>query len=347
VRPATVSEFRQDPLTGRWVIIAESRSARPTDYTPRPAPAPADGCPFCEGHEASTPPEVAADRPAGSPANGPGWAVRAFPNKFPSLGPEARIGPDRSSAPDGARRPGWGIHEVVVASPRHDEPLARLPIDATSRALRVVRDRMRALERTEGVAACVAFENSGPDSGGTLVHPHFQVVALGQVPPLLQEESDGLAHRQRGECGLERMVGSEHAAQLRLVVDDVELTAFAPFASEQPYELCVVPRRHAPSFGAATDAEVAAVARLLPTLLGALDAIAPGASYNLITRSYAPSRPEAVRYHWHLDLRPRLVRPDGFELGGGIPVNPVPPEAAAEAYRREVGPVRSKRAGDP
>ena len=48
-------------------------------------------CPFCEGHEAQTPPEIASYRDRGSRPNTPGWRVRVVPNKFPALQVEGSL----------------------------------------------------------------------------------------------------------------------------------------------------------------------------------------------------------------------------------------------------------------
>lgn len=331
-----MSEFRQDPVTGRWAIVAESRAARPNEYGARTSPSPAESCPFCPGHESWTPSEVGADREAGTAADGPGWRVRAIPNKFPSLSAEARTLTPAPATAGEARRSGWGMHEVVVATPRHGGTLGALPSEQVARVLRVLRDRVRVLSRTPGVAACVAFENSGPESGGTLYHPHLQVVAVPDVPPRLREESEGLARFSQdhgGRCGYEWVAEGERDRGVRVVREEGGFLAFAPFASEHPYEVRFFPARHAPSFGEMTESELLGLAGMLPKVLRALDAVVPGASYNLVSRAFDPDRPEAAGYHWHLDLLPRLVRADGFELGDGTPVNPVAPEGAAEALR--------------
>jgi len=59
-----------------------------------------------------------------------------------------------------------------------------------------------------------------------------------------------------------------------------------------------------------------------------------------VVRSPVGPFPGVERYHWHLDLYPRLVRPDGFDLGSGYSVNTVLPEVAAEALRAELGAKR-------
>jgi UDPglucose--hexose-1-phosphate uridylyltransferase len=343
-----VSDFRQDPITGRWAIVAEDRAARPNEYPVRPLDSPAERCPFCEGHESWTPAEVAVDRAAGSTPNGPGWSVRTIPNKFPTLSPDAPLSPGGAGEPGEDRRPGFGHHEVIVASPRHGSTLSGLDRPHARKVVEMLRSRVAAWGRTPGIAATVAFENFGPESGGTLFHPHLQVVALPQVPPRIEEEARGLARFSQshgGACGYEWVEAQERARRVRVVRVTSAFSFLAPFASEHPYELRVFPHRHTASLGEASDEEVAELAEWLPKLLAALAGLAPGASYNLVTRSLAIDRPERPEYHWHLDLLPRLVRADGFEVGGGIPVNPVAPEAAAERFRAALEPHAS--AGPP
>jgi UDPglucose--hexose-1-phosphate uridylyltransferase len=330
-----VSEFRQDPITRRWAIVAENRTARPSEYSAARPSAPPGDCPFCAGHESSTPPELAAYRGQDTERDGPGWTVRTIPNKFPSLAPTAGPSPDRSEETVDVRRPGFGFHEVVIESPEH-VTLSKLPAEQVRQAVRMMGERVRALSATPGVAAVILFENFGPESGGTLTHPHAQLVGLPVVPPLLLEEAEGaerFASTAGAACAFEQVAANERREGVRMVLDDGTLTAYAPFASQHPFEVRVQPLRHAASFGDASEDEQSHLAEVLQRLLRALDRVVPGSSYNFVSRSFAQGRPEARSYHWHFDLLPRLIRPDGFEVGGGIAVNPVPPESAAAQLR--------------
>jgi UDPglucose--hexose-1-phosphate uridylyltransferase len=76
----TMSQFRKDVFTGRWVIVAETEAVPPGEFRFKEFTRETTFCPFCETHEASTPPEIFAIRPDGSPANRPGWKVRVVPN---------------------------------------------------------------------------------------------------------------------------------------------------------------------------------------------------------------------------------------------------------------------------
>ena len=86
-------EYRRDPVTGRWVLIAPERAARPlalSHVKPHDRrDTERDRCPFCEGREENTPLERFAIRAPGSVANGPGWQLRVVPNKFPAVRPLA------------------------------------------------------------------------------------------------------------------------------------------------------------------------------------------------------------------------------------------------------------------
>lgn len=79
-------EIRVDQLTGTRVLIAPGRSARPDQFAERPwHHHGSEGCPFCEGNEDKTPPELAADRPSGGDPDGPGWITRTVPNLYPAI----------------------------------------------------------------------------------------------------------------------------------------------------------------------------------------------------------------------------------------------------------------------
>ena len=80
-------ELRRDPVTGRWVCLAPGRASRPeaVHNAVTATDADLDDCPFCEGSENRTPPEVAAIRPGGGDRDTPGWKVRVVPNLFPAF----------------------------------------------------------------------------------------------------------------------------------------------------------------------------------------------------------------------------------------------------------------------
>src|SRR5262245_26916788 len=80
-----MSEFRQDPMSRRWVIIGGERNGRPNEFVEAATRAKNISCPFCAGHEAETPPAITSYS-----ANGKGhWLARVVPNKYPALSASA------------------------------------------------------------------------------------------------------------------------------------------------------------------------------------------------------------------------------------------------------------------
>lgn len=332
-----MSELRRDPFTGRWTVVAQGRGARPNEHAaPPPTGRSEENCPFCEGREERTPAEVAARRPAGSAPNGPGWSIRAIPNRFPTVGDSASPAGPRNGGGPGERRPAAGVHEVVIESPRHAPGMPMWEEPQLRELFRFLRDRVRALEALPGIASVVLFENWGPESGGTLWHPHAQLVATEIVAPRLAEELTRFSQAGGPECLLEGATRADERDRSRLILANPELTVVAPFGSEHPFEMRFVPRRHAAGFGDATDAETDALARDLPAALRALGRLVPGASYNWVVHGLGPGVAGRSTFHWHVEVLPRLVRADGFELGSGLSVNPVPPEEAAAQLAAEV-----------
>ena len=114
-------ELRKDPIIRRWVVIAKERAKRPSDFRQKAQPEDDAFCPFCEGNEDKTPPEILAYRKAGTEPDKPGWWVRVIPNKFPALDSEGNIRKSGVGMYDLMN--GIGVHEVFV------ETLAVVEVD--------------------------------------------------------------------------------------------------------------------------------------------------------------------------------------------------------------------------
>ena len=133
-------ELRHDPIQKRWVIIASERGRRPDDF-PSPGESLDGGfCPFCEGNESKTPPEITAIRPNGSHPNQPGWRVRVVPNKFPALRIEGDL--ERRAMGVHDRMNGVGAHEVIIESPDHNLNLEDAPVEQIEKVIWTYRERL-------------------------------------------------------------------------------------------------------------------------------------------------------------------------------------------------------------
>src|SRR3989304_8224805 len=136
-----MAKYVPDVKTNRWVIIASSRQVRPAQYEKPKSFA----CPFWEGNEPLTPPEVY--RIGSGEKDKPGWQVRVVPNLYPIT----------------------DIHEVIIHSPDDVKDIEALPVEQVGRILRTYRDRFRAHQPDGQV---LIFCNHGEHAGASLKHPH-------------------------------------------------------------------------------------------------------------------------------------------------------------------------------
>jgi UDPglucose--hexose-1-phosphate uridylyltransferase len=329
-----VNEVRVDPLTGLRTIIAPHRADRAQGsavwtVTDDAQPIDADADPFAEGHEDRTPPEVHAVRPGGGAPDSPGWTVRVVPNRFPALTPEAEE-PEPSSDPGLlAALPASGRHEVVINAPEPVTSLADLDPGQVATAMDVWRARTRA--HVAAGAACVhVLVNERPEGGASLPHTHAQIYAMDFVPAQIARERERFtAHQTRTMGGnlLQDLVQEEVRRRDRLIAVDDEAVLLAPYASRLPFQMLLAPRRPLARFE--DDGPLAA--RLLHDGLNRLRrALGFMPPLNLWVRT-APLGADV--FCWRIDVLPRLTNVAGLELGTGVHLNIVAPEAAAAQLR--------------
>jgi UDPglucose--hexose-1-phosphate uridylyltransferase len=342
-------EARIDQLTGLRTLLAPGRADRPGALQPPGIEAetdPAD-CPFCEGNESKTPPELDAVRPEGGEANGPGWISRTVPNLYPALaqtdadaeapagggesGLSASADPlraaSRSAEPDlFSSRPARGSHEVIVHGPEHHVALSELEEPVFAAAIDAWRARMKA---HADVPYTQLIVNEGRSAGASLEHSHAQLYALDFVP------TDVARERERFNAYAERTMGGELLQDIgteevrrkeRLVAIDDEAMLICPWASRGAFELRVLPRRAAARF-AEDGTGTAMIRTALRVLAKRFDAPPP---LNMWVRT-APQGTE--RFHWHVDVLPRLAVRAGFEMGVGVEIATYEPERAAAELR--------------
>jgi len=326
-----VSEVRVDPLSGLKTIVASGRAERPGGWPIAGADAPPiDPAtdPFAAGHEDRTPPEVAADRPDDAAApDSPGWRVRVVPNLYPSLTADADE-PERSHAPDlFSATAARGAHEVIINAPDPVTSLADLTVAQVATAMEMWRARMTAHRDAAYVHVLV---NERAEGGASLPHTHAQLYALDFVPAQIARERERFtAHATRTMGGnlLQDLVTEEVRQRERLVAIDDEAVLLSPYAARLPYQLLLAPRRPRDRFEDDGPLGAALLHDALQRLRHVLGFLPP---LNIWVRT-APRGAE--HFCWRIDVTPRLTHLAGLELGTGVHLNVVAPEAAAARLR--------------
>jgi UDPglucose--hexose-1-phosphate uridylyltransferase len=327
-----MSEFRQDPLSRRWVIVGSDRAARPNEFVELPVARQPIPCPFCAGNEHETPEEVRRYVLPGAS----GWQVRVVPNKYPAVDvQQACPGCLPLGSSLGSPVPGFGRHEVIIESPRHLASFSELSDAETELVFRAYRDRLLALKSEGRYAYVQIFKNAGPAAGASLEHIHSQLLALPAVPEVVaQELASSAEHFAKSKKSLvQSIIENEIAAGERIVAQTGNCVAFCPFASRFPYEVWIAPAAHLARFELASDSLLAEVAQLVSQVIRRIESATSGGPYNYFLHTQPFTGAKDEHYHWHLEILPRVTKVAGFEWSTGCFINPCPPEAAAAQLR--------------
>ncbi len=328
-------DLRRDPIVGRWVIISTERSGRPHEFAQMQPPRPISAalCPFCPGQERLTPKEIMAYRAQPAEPNSPNWTIRVVPNKFPALQVEGDLGREGLGLYD--RMNGIGAHEVIIETTGHKDGLADLPGKKIEDVLWAYRDRMLDLRKDLRFRYILIFKNHGAAAGATLEHSHSQLIALPIIPTSVAAEIEGCrAHFEQKErciyCDILRQDLSEGE---RVVAENPEFACVTPFAPRFPFEMWILPKRHAGYFEESQKQQIEFLAPILSESLRRMDKVLTRPAYNFILHSSPQHEKTGDFYHWHLEIIPKLTQVAGFEWGTGFYINPVAPEESARFLR--------------
>jgi len=339
-------ELRKDPIIGRWVIIATERAKRPDQFSAQAEQEPTEKpCPFCEGKEKETPPEIYAIRPRGNLANSPGWDLRVVS----SIAPFLRIEGDLDRRGDGLYdlMNGIGAHEIIIETNQHIANMADLNDEQIAKVIACYRDRALDLEKDKRFKYVLIFKNYGwAAGGGRIKHSRSQIIATPINPKRVKEELVGARHyyEYHERCVFCDIIRQELETKDRLILDIDGYIAISPFAARFPFEVWILPKKHSCDFTSLEMASRIDLARILRKTLAKLKKGLNDPPYNYVIHTAPFKRPKVGYwksidhdYHWHIEIMPRLTRVAGFEWGTGFYICPLPPEDAAKFLREVQG----------
>jgi UDPglucose--hexose-1-phosphate uridylyltransferase len=250
-------------------------------------------CPFCPGG-------LEAPRP---------YEVLHIPNRWPAL-------------PN-------GCHEVVLHSPDHQASFPALGGRRSARVIELWSARTAALGARDDVGYVFVFENRGRVIGTTIEHPHSQVMAFRDIPPIPRSELSA------GDCGL-----CQDPAEELTVACGSGWQARGPWAPSWPYEMLLSPRGHVADLPTAGPRLRAGLGAILVDCLTRLERLfGPGAPYMLWIHQRPTTGDDWPAAHLHLHLAPAQRAPGvmrhlaAAELGAGVFFDPVDPQEAAAQLR--------------
>ena len=338
------NEVRKDYLLDRWVVIATERGRRPTDFAKKERKKAKKGvCPLCPGNEHMTPPAVLVYLKSGRGVRKArdedgfrhkNWLIRCVPNLYPAFNPpktgEMRIVKDDDLAV------AFGHHEVLMESPVHNEHPSDAKISQLVHVVNAYVDRLRELSSKPYVKYVSIFRNHGLEAGASLSHAHSQIIATPLLPTVVEEEMKASRRfwRRNKKCVFCEILKKEVEGP-RLILENAEYVAFAPWASVNPLEFWILPKRHETSLLEMSQKNVKTFAETLKACFSGLKKLLNDPPYNFGFH-LAINKDAKNCYHWHLEVYPKLAIWAGFEKSTGMYINTVSPEVAAESLRKVV-----------
>ena len=340
------NEVRKDYLLDRWVVIATERGRRPTDFAKKERQkAKTSVCPLCPGNEHMTPPAVLVYLKSGKGIRKAkdedgfrhkNWLIRCIPNLYPAFTPPKGKTSRKQIMKSNDLVVAVGHHEVLVESPIHDEHPANAKISQLVHVINGYIDRLREFSSKPYVKYVSIFRNHGLEAGASLSHAHSQIIATPFIPSVVEEELEvsrkfWTKNRKCVFCDiLEKEIDGP-----RLILENADYVAFAPWASVNPLEFWILPKKHEITLLEMSKSKVKIFAKTLKTCLNGLKKLLNDPSYNFGFH-LAINKGASKYYHWHLEVYPKLAIWAGFEKSTGIYINTVAPEAAAESLRKTI-----------
>ena len=340
------NEVRKDYLLDRWVVIATERGRRPTDFAKKERQkAKAGVCPMCPGNENMTPPAVLAYIKSGSGIRKvkdedgfryKNWLIRCVPNLYPAFTPPKEGVSQRQFLKSDDLGVAVGHHEVLVESPNHDAHPADAEISQLVHVINGYIDRLRELSAKPYVQYVSIFRNHGLEAGASLSHAHSQIIAMPFIPKIVAEEIKASRKfwKRNEKCVFCDIVEKERDSS-RLVLENSNFLVFTPYASVNPLEFWIFPKKHEATLLDMTQREVKTFAETLKACLKGLKILVNDPPYNY---GFHQTIDKSARehYHWHLEVYPQLATWAGFEKSTGVYINTVTPEVAAESLRKTI-----------
>lgn len=328
-----ISELRQDPASGDWIVIATARNKKFRDLFIKPQKRqipPLQNCPFenpqATGHKA---PELIKFLPAKKD-----WFLQIFENKHPALQPENVSVRERRFGPYGVIS-GRGYHELLLLR-NHRKPLSDYSIQEIKVILAALQERYRKISQDKKNKYISIFHNWGVSAGASLYHPHLQIIAVPVIPPAIQHSLTGALryYQHHRRCVYCDVLKFELKEKKRVVFQNKNAVLMTPFISKEPFELKIFPRQHSSYFEDEKEKVLLAMAEALKFGLNAFKKKLGDPDFNLFIHT-APvaNKKNSHHCHWHIEIIPKISISAGFELSTGIEITTVDPDEGAKWLR--------------
>ena len=307
--PNKKSKIRKSYFLNKYVVITPGRAKRPRDIEEKTVVKRVGNCPFCPEKIKK---DIILDKI--TKPNKKDWEVISIANIFPA------VTLDNKKA--------YGAQEVIVEMQNHQKDLGDMPITHIEKVLQMYVSRTKNLTKNKELDYILCFKNQGSKAGASIVHAHSQVFATKIIPTDLKEEARlALDYKEKHKtCPYCDIIKKERGSK-REIYNDKNIIAFTPYASEFHYETWIFPKKHIDNITLLSKDELKSFAKALKMILSKLDSI--NVSFNFFLHNVISNKNQ----HFYIKIQPRDSIWAGVELGSGLVINSISPEAAAKFYK--------------
>ncbi|MEM0142794.1 MAG: DUF4931 domain-containing protein [Candidatus Parvarchaeum sp.] len=306
-------EIRKDYITDSDVIFTFSRDMRPKDFKNEEVLyGKVEDCPFEYGNEKLN----TTIKFVGEP-----WKLRLMYNKYPIVNED--VTPYKSSD-FFIKYANYGHSYVIIDTPHHMQKFHEIEDDLLEKWLKLAAETEELAYSDKKIKYVYTFRNNGKISGGSLYHPHTQIIGFTFVLPIIKQELE-IIRKNSGKCVLESALKKEEE---RILMQDENAIALAPYGSRFKGASIIMPRRHVDYIGNLEENEIKSMTKIIKTVLSKNQKIFGDHSYNLIFHELKDNK----KIHFYVEITPRFSSFGGMELAG-LYLNSLRPEEYTEKFK--------------
>ncbi len=230
---------------------------------------------------------------------------------------------------------GTGANEVIIESLKHNSDFDSMDGASVTSVFQVYKERMEDLSKDGRIDYMLIYKNRGLKAGANTMHLHSQLMALPVVPKSVSDEIDSSSNyfNYKSRCVYCDLIDNELLLKERVVAENSGFILMTPFASQTPFEMWVLPKRHSCHYQKISKEEIELLAEIMKTAVTKLNKALARPNYNYMIHTAPVKSPDLLYYHWHIEILPRVKPVAGFEWGSGFYINPTLPEEAAAFMR--------------
>jgi UDPglucose--hexose-1-phosphate uridylyltransferase len=229
-----------------------------------------------------------------------------------------------------------GHHEILITK-YHFKNLSQLSLKQITFVLDSFKKRILGFKKDLCVKYVSVFQNWGEKAGASVYHPHFQIIAIPIIPPLVLNLIN-IAKKyfiKNKKCIHCYLIDWEKKKKQRIFYENKGAIVIVPFASKEPFQFRVFPKKHISSFEETTKKDLNYIAEALQHSLKKLSKNLKDPDYNLHIRT-TPLKKNGKYdyYHWYIEITTKLTIAAGFEENSGIEINPIDPIETTKILRK-------------